>query len=100
MELAHRVRVPRSRALAASIVAAGVAVLSGLAVGLLVIPSVVESHGLQYSAVAGLVVVFAAALSPPVLTRLVDVVMRIMRRPPLERPISGPACSRRPPGRS
>ena len=41
MELAHRVSVPRSRALAASIVAAGVAVLSGLAVGLLVIPSVV-----------------------------------------------------------
>jgi hypothetical protein len=88
MELAHRVGVPRSRALAASIVAAGVAVLSGLIVGLLVVPSVVESHGLQYSAVAGLVVVFAAALSPPVLTRLVDVVMRIMRRPPLERPIS------------
>ncbi len=47
----------------------------------------VESHGLRYSAVAGLVVVFAAALSPPVLTRLVDLVMRVMRRPPLERPI-------------
>jgi uncharacterized membrane protein YbhN (UPF0104 family) len=90
MELAHRVGVPRSRALAASIVAAGVAVLSGLIVGLLVVPSVVESHGLQYSAVAGLVVIFAAALSPPVLTRLVDVVMRIMRRPPLERPIRWP----------
>ncbi len=88
MELAHRVNVPRSRALAASIVAAGVAVVSGLAVGLLVVPSVVESHGLRYSAVAGLVVVFAAALSPPVLTRLVDLVMRVMRRPPLERPIS------------
>ena len=88
MEMAHRVSVPRSRALAASIVAAGVAVVSGLAVGLLVVPSVVESHGLRYSAVAGLVVVFAAALSPPVLTRLVDLVMRVMRRHPLERPIS------------
>ena len=70
--------------------AAGVTVLSGLAVGLLVIPSVAENHGLRYSAVAGLVVVFAAALSPPVLTRLVDVVMRIMRRPPLERPVTWP----------
>ena len=90
MELAHRVRVPRSRALAASIVAAGIAVLSGLAVGLLVIPSVVENHGPQYSAVAVLVVVFAAALSPPVLTRLVNVVMRVMRRPPLERPVTWP----------
>ena len=37
MEMAHRVSVPRSRALAASIVAAGVAVVSGLAVGLLVV---------------------------------------------------------------
>jgi uncharacterized membrane protein YbhN (UPF0104 family) len=90
MELAHRVAVPRSRALAASIVAAGVAVLSGLAVGLLVIPRVVASHGLRYSTVAGLVVVFAAALSPPVLTWLVNVVMRVMRRPSLERPVTWP----------
>ena len=88
MELARKVGVPRSRALTASVVAAGIAVLSGMAVGLLVVPGVADSGGLRYGAAAGLVVVFAAALSPPVLTWLVNAVMRIMRRPPLDRPVT------------
>ena len=52
MELARKVGVPRSRALAASVVAAGIAVLSGMAVGLLVVPGVADSSGLRYGAAA------------------------------------------------
>ena len=44
MELARKVGVPRSRALTASVVAAGIAVLSGMAVGLLVVPGVADEQ--------------------------------------------------------
>ena len=84
MEIAHRVRVPRSRALAASIVAAGIAVAQRPGCRPPRHPERRREPGPRYSAVAVLVVVFAAALSPPVLTRLVNLVMRVMRRPPLE----------------
>lgn len=88
MELAHRVGVPRSRSMAASIVALSVNLVTGLAVGLLVVPSVAHNEAWRYAAVAVLFLFFAAALSPPVLTRLVDLFMRILRRPALDRPVT------------
>lgn len=88
MELARKVGVPRPRSMTASIVAFTVNLVTGLGVGLLVIPSVAHSDAWRYAAVAVLLLVLAAALSPPVLTRLVDLLMRMLKRPPLERPVT------------
>ena len=71
MELAHKVSVPRSRSFVTSIVAAGVNALTGILIGLLVIPSVGSGEAWRYAVFAFLAVACAVALTPPVLTRLV-----------------------------
>lgn len=87
-QLARRVGVPRSRAMAASIVAVSINLVTGLTVGILVVPSVAHNDAWRYLAVVALFLVLAASLSPPLLTRLVDLLMRILKRPPLDRPVS------------
>jgi glycosyltransferase 2 family protein len=88
MELAARVGAPRAQALAASTIAIGVNVATGLAVGLAVVPSVVSGGAWRIVLVVAAPVACAAALSPPVLTRLVDRGLRILRQQPLSRPVS------------
>lgn len=87
-ELGRSVGVPRSRGLAASVIAIGVNVVTGLAIGVALVPSLA---GGGLGPTVGLVVVAAvcaSALSPPVLTRLVDLGLRIIRRPALDRRIT------------
>ena len=88
MQLASRVGVARVRALAASIVAAGVSVLTGVVVGLFLIPSIGDGEVWRYGVFAVLVVLCALALTPPVLTWLVGLGLRFVRRPPLESPVT------------
>ena len=94
MELAHKVQVPRSRSFAAGIVAAGVNALTGILIGLLIIPSVDQSDWWRYAVFACLAVACAVALTPPVLTRLVSFGLRLLRRPPLEAPVTWPGMLR------
>jgi hypothetical protein len=88
MELAHKAAVPRTRSFAASIVAVCINLVTGLAIGTLVIPSVTHGEIWRYLAIAALFVVLIAGLSPPVLTWLVDMAMHVVKRPKLERPVS------------
>jgi uncharacterized membrane protein YbhN (UPF0104 family) len=88
MELAQRVGAPRPRALAASIVAFCINLVTGLGVGILVVPSYADGEWWRYFVVCAFTVVVAAALSPPILTRLIDFGLRMIRRPQLERPVN------------
>jgi uncharacterized membrane protein YbhN (UPF0104 family) len=88
MELARKVGVPRTRSFTASVVAVCINLVTGLAVGTLVISSVAHGEVWRYTAIALLFVVLVACLSPPVLTRIVDLAMGVARRPRLERPVS------------
>jgi len=88
MELARKAGVPRSRSFTASIVAVCINLVTGLAVGTLVIPSVAHGDAWRYVAIVALFFVLIAGLSPPVLTRLIDLLMRVVKRPRLERSIS------------
>ena len=88
MELGRDHGAPRSRVGAASLVFMGVLVAAGLltaAVALpLTSPGALQDYGWVLVALpAGLV-----CLAPPVLTRLVGVLLRVLRRPPLDRPLS------------
>ena len=87
MELARKAGAPRSRSFTASIVAVCTNLVTGLAVGTLVIPSVAHGEAWRYGALVALLVLIAG-LSPPVLTRLVNLLMHVVRRPPLERSVS------------
>ena len=88
MELAHRADVPRTRSFTASVVAVCINLVTGLAIGMLVIPSVAHGDAWRYAAIGGLFAVAIAGLSPPVLTRIVNLLMRVVKRPQLERPVS------------
>jgi hypothetical protein len=88
MELAKRAGVPRMSGMAASLVAIGVNVVTGLAIGLALVPTVVS--GSAWRTIVAFVVVAAGgvALSPPVLTRLVNLALRVIGRTSLERGVS------------
>lgn len=88
MELAARAGVHRPRALAAGFVAIGVNLVVGLTIGLFVVPSVVAGGSWRTVTIVGLLVGSAVALSPPVLRRLVNVGLRLVRRPAVERNVS------------
>jgi uncharacterized membrane protein YbhN (UPF0104 family) len=86
-ELGKRVGVPRMRGLTASIVAIGINVVTGLALGLALIPEISDGGVWRTGTLAVLLALATAALSPPVLTRLVDAALRLLKRPPIERPM-------------
>jgi uncharacterized membrane protein YbhN (UPF0104 family) len=88
MELANKAGAPRSRSFAASIVAVCINLVTGLAVGTLVLPSVAHGEAWRYVAIVALFLVVSAGLSPPVLTGLANLLMRVVNRPPLERSVS------------
>ena len=87
MELGRKAGVQRTRILTASIVQTAVSVVASLLLGITALPLV-----LKRSPEAGwlycLLPVGLAVLYPPVLTKLVDTGLRLLRRPGLERPIN------------
>ena len=88
MELARRENVPRGRAFTSSLVFIALSLSTGLTVGLLGLPVLGSARqpGLWWL-VAALPVLVVASL-PPVLTRLVNLVLRLWRKDPLPRPLS------------
>ena len=87
-ELGRSAGVPRSRGLAASIIAIAVNTATGLAIGVAIVPSLADgSYGLTLGLVA-IVLCLAFALTPPVLTRLVNLGLRLVRRPSLPRNVT------------
>ena len=88
MELGSHAGIPRVRALAASIVAIGINVVTGLAIGLLVVPTLVDRGAWRTITLLSLLAGCGVALSPPVLTYLLNRGFRAVRRPKLEQDVS------------
>ena len=88
MELARRVGVPRARGLAASVVTIGLNMVTGLIVGLILVPTAIRDPVLSSLSIVALASIGAVVLSPPVLTRIVDLGLRLVGRPQLERRMS------------
>ncbi|MEH1101447.1 lysylphosphatidylglycerol synthase transmembrane domain-containing protein [Micromonospora sp. CPCC 205561] len=95
MELARRAGLPRARAFLATLVALGLGVVAALGVGLLSLPSLLDATaetGAEYAesvrvALYIVAVLFPIALVcaiPAVLTRLIQLVLKVLRRPPLQ----------------
>lgn len=98
MELGRRAGIPRARAFLASLITTGLGITVGLAFGALGLPATLHAaaHGSGHAGTAQ--VAFWSALvllpvglvcaHPAVLTRLVGTLLRILRREPLDRPLS------------
>ncbi len=88
-ELAHDFGVPRKRAAAAALVLNLVILGLGLQLALLALPALLHSGApgwLRWSPL--LVPVGLACLTPPLLTRLCNLALRVLRRQPLDHPFS------------
>ncbi|MER7001483.1 lysylphosphatidylglycerol synthase domain-containing protein [Dactylosporangium sp. NPDC000555] len=93
MELGRRAGLPRARAFLASVVTVGLGTTAALGLGTLAVPALISSTGdnetyaepvrfALYAMIALLPVAIICAV-PPVLTRLVQLLLRLLRRPPL-----------------
>jgi glycosyltransferase 2 family protein len=96
-DLARRAGVPRARAFVASLVSTGIGITIGLLLGTIGLPTALQgakddAHGVvgRIAFIAALVALpFALACAhPKVLTRLMQFLLKILRRPPLDRPLS------------
>ncbi|SNS01811.1 hypothetical protein SAMN06893096_101380 [Geodermatophilus pulveris] len=93
MELARAAGVSRARGLTASLLTAGVAVVTSLAAGLLAVPALAGSRpGLLW--LFALLPVGLALLHPAALTPLLDRVLALLRQGPLPRRLAGGAITR------
>ena len=88
MELGRDHGAPRSRVGTAGVLFLGVLVACGLLTASVVLPLTSPRALEQYRWVLLLLPVGLVALAPPVLTRLVGLLLRVLRRAPLERPMS------------
>lgn len=94
-EMGARLHIPRSRTAVTSLVSMALAALTGLVVGLPVVPVAVELPGaLDALWALALVPLVLLLLHPAVLNRLVGLGLRLLRRGPLEHSISGSAVVR------
>lgn len=99
MELGRRAGLPRARAFLASLVAMGLGITASLLVGTLALPSLLGATGragygdgvrVGLYVLAVLVPVALVCSIPWVLTRLVQLVLRLLRRRPLTHELSWP----------
>jgi len=88
VELAHRDRVPRARSATAVVVFMGVALATGLLVAAAALPLGSGQAARHYRWALALAVPVLVGLYPPVTAFVLDRLLRLVRRPPLERQIS------------
>jgi hypothetical protein len=89
MDLGRSHGAPRSRVGAASLLFMGVLVAVGLLVAAVALPLTSPQALRDFAWVLLLLPLGLVALAPPVLTRVVAVLLRLLRREPLDRPLSG-----------
>jgi glycosyltransferase 2 family protein len=87
MELGSEHKVPRVRSAGASVLVMLISVLTGLLAALVTLPFVARSTSYRWVFLAAPVLL--VCLHPKVLNRILDRALRLARRPPLERPLSG-----------
>jgi len=88
MELGTAHGAPRSRVGTAGLLFMGVLVAAGLLTAAVTLPLTSPDTLQDYSWVLVMLPLGLLALAPPVLTRLVGLLLRLLRRDPLERPLS------------
>jgi len=88
MELGRSQGIARSRVGTASLLFMGVLVAAGLLVAGVALPLTSPDALRHYFWVLAVLPVGLVCLAPPVLSRLVGVMLRVLRREPLERPLS------------
>src|SRR3712207_2324816 len=93
MELARSAGVSRARGLTASLLTAGVAVVTSLLVGLLAVPALAGSEPVLLWLFT-LLPVGLALLHPTALTFVVDRLLALLRQAPLPRRLAGRAIAR------
>jgi len=86
MELGRAFRVPRHHSASASLLAMVVSLLSGLLIALLTLPFAAGTMPYLWAFVA--VPVLLACLYPRILNALLNRALRLIRRPPLEQPLT------------
>ncbi|MEV0947168.1 lysylphosphatidylglycerol synthase transmembrane domain-containing protein [Rhodococcus sp. NPDC049939] len=87
-ELVRRAGVSRANGFVAVLVTVGLSITSALVVGLLALPALFQISTFAAVAVIVLVPVALVCCYPPVLTRLVNLALRILRRAPLQRQLT------------
>jgi glycosyltransferase 2 family protein len=80
--------IPRSRSALSVLLSYAVMTTSGLVVAAITLPFATAATAAQYFWVVFLIPVGIVLLSPPVLNRLLRLVLRLSRRPPLEQGVS------------
>lgn len=93
-EVGSRVGVPRKRTAVVGLLSVLLSALAGLAVGVLALPALLESGGGRvYLLLVAVLLVGFGCLHPRVLNALVGRALRLARREPLERGLSGRAIA-------
>jgi glycosyltransferase 2 family protein len=87
MELGSAYRVPRTRSASASVLTMLMSLLSGILVGLVILPF--KAGATPYWWVFLFAPVILVCLYPPILNRLLDRLLRLAKRQPLEEPLTG-----------
>jgi glycosyltransferase 2 family protein len=87
MELGKEHQVPRLRSASASVLTMLISVLTGLLAALVTLPFVARSASYRWVFLAAPVLL--VCLHPKVLNQILDRALRLARRPPLERPLTG-----------
>lgn len=88
MELGQRAGVPRARAFTASLAFVGLSLSSGLCVGLVGLPVLVDAHSDEVWLLLAVLPIALIASVPPLLTRLMNVILGLAGKDPLPRPLS------------
>jgi glycosyltransferase 2 family protein len=94
IELAREHRIPRRRSASATIVTVAVTLATGLVVAALTLPLASRDAAQHYWWVLACAPLILAGLYPPLLGAALDQVLKLARRPPLERRISLPGLAR------
>jgi hypothetical protein len=89
-EMGARLRIPRRRSAVAGLVCVGLSVLTGLAVGLPALPLLLRRDDTRSVLILVLLALpaLAVVLHPPVLNAIIGRGLRLLRREPLEHPLS------------
>lgn len=88
MELGKAAGIPRARAFTTSLTWVGLSLSTALLTGVLAFPVLVSSHPWEVWSLLALLPLALVASSPPVLTRLVNLLLRLMRKSPLPAPLT------------
>lgn len=93
-EVASRLGVPRRTSAVAGLLSVAMSALAGLTVGVVALPGLLAAGGgPAYLLLLLLLPVGAVVLHPRVLNALLDRALRLVRREPLDRPLSGRAIA-------